>query len=48
LVVDKGDPQNITSFCAEGVKKINATQFEMRKKNFVPSKDLKVLILRRE
>jgi hypothetical protein len=48
LVVDKGDPRNITSFCAEGVKKINATQFEMRKKNFVPSRDLKVLILRRK
>jgi hypothetical protein len=45
LVVDKGDPSNLVSFCADGVKKISATEFEVRKKNFVPSKDLHVLIL---
>jgi len=45
LVVDKGDPSNLVSFCADGVKKISATEFEVRKKNFVPSKDLNVLIL---
>jgi hypothetical protein len=43
--VDKGDPSNLVSFCADGVKKISATEFEVRKKNFVPSKDLNVLIL---
>jgi Domain of unknown function (DUF4424) len=45
LVVDKGDPSNLVSFCADGVKKISATEFEVRKKNFVPSKDVNVLIL---
>jgi hypothetical protein len=45
LIVDKGDPSNLVSFCADGVKKISATEFEVRKKNFVPSKDLNVLIL---
>ena len=46
LVVDKGDPSNLVSFCADGVKKIGPTEFEVRKKNFKPSKDLNVLILR--
>jgi hypothetical protein len=46
LVVDKGDPSNLVSFCADGVKKISPTEFEVRKKNFKPSKDLNVLILR--
>jgi uncharacterized protein DUF4424 len=45
LVVDKGDPSNLVSFCADGVKKISPTEFEVRKKNFVPSKDLNILIL---
>jgi Domain of unknown function (DUF4424) len=47
LVVDKGNPSNLVSFCADGVKKISATEFEVRKKNFMPSKDLKILILRK-
>ena len=38
LVVDKGDPSNLVSFCADGVKKISPTEFEVRKKNFKPSK----------
>ena len=45
LVVDKGAPDNIVSFCGEGVKKIGPTQFEMRKTDFTPNGDLKVLIL---
>ena len=45
LVVDKGDPSNLVSFCADGVRKISPTEFEVRKKNFKPSKDLNVLIL---
>lgn len=45
LVVDKGAPENLVSFCGNGVKKISPTQFEMRAKNFLPSKDLHVLIL---
>jgi len=45
LVVDKGDPRNLVSFCGDGVKKIGATQFEMRKSNFRPDRNLYVLIL---
>lgn len=45
LVVDKGKPGNLVSFCGEGVKKISPTQFEMRKSNWRPSRDLEVLIL---
>jgi hypothetical protein len=45
LVVDKGDAKNLVSFCADGVKKISPTQFEVRKKDFEPEKDLDVLIV---
>ena len=45
LVVDKGQPQNLVSFCGEGVRKISPTQFEMRKRNWRPTHDLKVLIV---
>jgi hypothetical protein len=45
LVVDKGKPENMVSFCAEGVKKISPTQFEVRKKDFEPDRDLDVLIV---
>lgn len=46
LVVEKGDARNLVSFCAEGVKKISPTQFEVRKTDFTPGADLNVLILR--
>jgi len=45
LVVDKGSSQNLVSFCANGVKKISPTQFEVRKRNFIPTSDLSILIL---
>jgi hypothetical protein len=47
LVVDKGDADSLVSFCGEGVKKIGATQFEMRKSEFTPERDLAVLILKK-
>jgi Domain of unknown function (DUF4424) len=47
LVVDKGDADSLVSFCGERVRKISATQFEMRKTNFVPQGNLSVLILKR-
>ena len=47
LVVDKGDPRNLVSFCGDGVKKIGPTQFEMRKNDFTPDRNLYVLILKR-
>ena len=47
LVVDKGDADSLISFCGEGVKKISSTEFEMRKTNFTPHKDLHILILKK-
>ena len=45
LVVDKGAPKNLVSFCASGVKKIAPTKFEVVYRDFTPKKDLHVLIL---
>jgi Domain of unknown function (DUF4424) len=45
LVVDKGSPKNLVSFCMNGVTKISDTQFEVRKTNFEPDKDLDILIV---
>ena len=47
LVVDKGAPDSLVSFCGDGVKKISPTQFELRHANFTPSRDLNILILYR-
>jgi len=46
LVVDKGDPKALVSFCGDGVRKIAPTQFEMRRKDFTPDGNLEVLILK--
>lgn len=45
LVVDKGRRENLVSFCESGVKKISATQYEVRRKNWRPARDLHVLII---
>ncbi len=45
LVIDKGTPKALVSFCADDVKKISSTQFEVRKRNFKPERDLNILIL---
>jgi hypothetical protein len=45
LVVDKGAPENLVSFCGEGVRKISPRQFEMVRANWRPDRDLKVLIV---
>lgn len=46
LVVDKGAPGHLVSFCAEGVKKIGPTQFEVRKSDYTPRENIAVLILK--
>lgn len=48
LVVDKGSPDNLVSFCGEGVKKIGPTTFEMVKTDFWPDRELDILILERQ
>lgn len=45
LVVDKGKPGNLVSFCETGVRKISPTQFEVRHRNWRPTRDLHILIV---
>lgn len=45
LVVDKGDPRNLLSFCETGVHRISPTQFEVRHHDWRPARDLHVLIV---
>lgn len=45
LTVDKGAPENLVSFCGQGVTKISPTQFQVKKTNFKPMRDLDVMIL---
>lgn len=46
MVIDKGDPANLVSFCASGVRKTGPTTFEVRKTDWTPDRDLSILILR--
>ena len=45
LTADKGAPDSLISFCAEGVKKIGPTLFEVRHASYTPTQDLHILIL---
>jgi hypothetical protein len=45
LVVDKGSPGNIVSFCGSGLTRLSPTRFEMRRRNWRPDRDLAVLIV---
>jgi hypothetical protein len=47
LVIDKGSPDAIVSFCGTGLRRISPTQFEMRRTNWRPDRDLAVLIVAR-
>ena len=42
LVIDKGSSDNLVSFCAQDIHKINPTQFEVRASNFTPTSNLSV------
>jgi uncharacterized protein YecT (DUF1311 family) len=48
MVVDKGEPTNVVSFCANGIRKISPTQFQVHRTNFIPKSDLSILILESE
>src|SRR5215471_1114769 len=48
LVVDKGQPDRIVSFCGDGVKKISTTAFEVRANDFTPTRDLNIIIVGRK
>jgi hypothetical protein len=45
LVIDKGSANAIVSFCMDGVKKISPTQFEVSKRDFHPTDELRILLL---
>ncbi|MFZ1479178.1 MAG: DUF4424 family protein [Paracoccaceae bacterium] len=45
LTLDKGDPGNVISLCAEGVKKTGPTTFVVEKTNYTPLRDLEVLVV---
>ncbi len=45
LTLDKGDPGNVISLCAEGVRKTGPTTFVVEKTNYTPERDLEVLIV---
>ncbi|MFM7446480.1 MAG: DUF4424 family protein, partial [Tabrizicola sp.] len=45
LTLDKGDPKNVISLCADGVKKTGPTTFVIEKTDYTPDRDLEVLIV---
>jgi len=45
LVIDKGKPDRLVSFCLDNVKKISPTAFEVRLKDYTPDRDLKILLI---
>lgn len=47
LVVDKGRVDRLVSFCFDHVRKISPTLFEATAENFVPTRDLKILLVGR-
>lgn len=46
LTVDKGAPENLVSFCMDGVRKLSPTEFAVEKSDFYPTRNLEILILR--
>jgi hypothetical protein len=46
LTIDKGEPDYLVSFCGENVKKTGPTTFEMTAKDYLPYRNVNILILR--
>lgn len=46
LTIDKGAPENLVSFCGEGVRKTGPTTFEMTAKDFYPEREIDILLLK--
>jgi hypothetical protein len=47
LTVDKERGDRLVSFCAEGIKVVSPTVVEFTANDFIPDKDMKILILGR-
>ncbi len=45
LTIDKGAPQNVISLCADGIRKTGATTFVMEKTDYVPDRDLGIMLV---
>ncbi|MEW6634228.1 MAG: DUF4424 domain-containing protein [Pseudomonadota bacterium] len=45
LTIDKGNPNNLVSFCGSNVRKVGPTTFEMTAKDFYPEHDIDILLL---
>ncbi|MFN3994670.1 MAG: DUF4424 family protein [Tabrizicola flagellatus] len=45
LTLDKGDPRNVISLCADGVRKTGPTTFVIEKTNYTPDRDLEILVV---
>jgi hypothetical protein len=45
LTLDKGDARHIVSICADGIKKTGDTTFVWEKTDFVPDRDLDILVV---
>ncbi|WP_169805647.1 DUF4424 domain-containing protein [Novosphingobium rosa] len=45
LTVDKEQPGDLVSFCADGVRKVSPTRFEVTHTNWRPTRDLSILFL---
>ena len=45
LTLDKGNPDNVISLCAEGVVKTGPTTFVVEKTNYTPVRDLQILVV---
>ena len=44
LTIDKGAPGNIVSLCADGIRKTGPTTFVMKKTDYIPDRDLHILV----
>lgn len=45
LRIQKDNPQQKVSLCADNIKKINSTTFQLEQDNFLPGRDLRVLFI---
>lgn len=45
LTIDKGQPDALVSLCITGIRKTGPTTFEVRRRDFVPDRDLSVLFV---
>ncbi len=45
LAIDKGKPGNVLSLCIDGLRKTGPTSFAVEKKDFTPTRDLRLLIV---